>query len=178
MKLNKVQNSFLIIDEIIECWRAQEVCLWCSVSGWSKITAIGDISSKLFCCFSKQTKIYIGTLRKHRFWSFTGAKQMYCNGRYQKGQLKKMPIHKRMGWYVCLPACPQKRLINFNGIYRSWFNFQGQTNFVQVIFWQGSQISQPPGYNPQLKNAFFCHAYLLPESLSYWDMTPFWKPQD
>ncbi len=132
MKLNKVQNSFLIIYEIIECWRAQEVCLclWCSVSGWSKITAIGDISSKLFCCFSKQTKIYIGTLRKHGFWSFTGAKQMYCNGRYQKGHLKKcLFINGWDGMCVCRPVL-KKGWLTFDGIFRFWLT-EGPCTFLK-----------------------------------------------
>ncbi len=45
--------------------------------------------------------------------------------------------------------------------------FQDQYNSVQVIFGQGSQISQPPWYSPGPKTACFYFFYIEPE---FWEM--------
>jgi len=64
-----------------------------------------------------------------------------------------------------------KKLNNFRWIERILMKFQDPSNSVQVIFGNGSQISWPSGYNCGPKMAYFKKVYLLPEFLSYRDVT-------
>ncbi len=83
-----------------------------------------------------------------------------------KGNIMKWKVSKRAqkicpskldgggGACVCLSAClcvclfRLKSWIIFYGVKGSCWDFQDQSNHVQVIFGQGSQISQPQGYIP------------------------------
>jgi hypothetical protein len=96
--------------------------LWCSVSGWSKITAIGDISSKLFRCFAAQNysvvfqsklKFILGRSESIGFDPSQEQSKCTVMEGIKKGNLKKcLFINGWDGMCVCLPVL-KKRLINF-----------------------------------------------------------------
>ncbi len=77
--------------------------------------------------------------------------------------------------YVCLCVCliSRKTWIKFDGMNKSWWNFQDHSNSVHVNFGQRSQISQPQNYGPGPKMTWLLKLYLLPEISSYRDMTLF-----
>ncbi len=58
---------------------------------------------------------------------------------------------------VCVSVCLSglKSWISFDGMKGSWWNFQDQSNFSQVIFGRENQISRPKGYGPGPKTACF-----------------------
>jgi hypothetical protein len=71
--------------------------------------------------------------------------------------------------YLCLSGL--KSWITFDGMKGSWWNFQDQFNSLQVISGQGCQISCPQWYSPEPITACFYKIHLLPELLSYRDVT-------